>query len=135
CTSWTEPVDAFEQALHTFVRSVYADEALMDDIGGWVEQHLIDAGRCNSLAQKLLQLTMPGVPDVYQGQELPALALVDPDNRRPVDYDLRLQGLGRMATRPADVDPKLLVTAAALRLRRDRPASFGGDYTPLLATG
>jgi (1->4)-alpha-D-glucan 1-alpha-D-glucosylmutase len=88
----------------------------------------------NVLAQKLLQLTMPGVPDVYQGQELADLSLVDPDNRRPVDYAARRAALAALDGSP-DVETKLLVTARALRLRRDRPAPFAGAYRALRAEG
>ena len=133
-TSWTEPDEAFEQQLHAFVDAVYADDSLLADLAGWVEEHLLEPGRCNSLAQKLLQLTMPGVPDVYQGQELVELALVDPDNRRPVDYTMR-QGLLETLDAGGDVNPKLLVTATSLRLRRERPQTFAGDYTPVDVTG
>ena len=103
--------------------------------------------RVNSLGAKLVQLTMPGVPDVYQGCELAGFALVDPDNRRPVDYSLRralLAALDGGAARAnssagspaAGLDAeKLLVTARALRLRRDHPDWFAGGYAPLAATG
>src|SRR5262249_56065961 len=101
-------------------------------------------GRVNSLGAKLVQLTMPGVADVYQGCELAGFALVDPDNRRLVDFTPRRQLLAALdagsptAGRPdagsdaLDAD-KLLVTSAALRLRRDHPGWFGGDYQPLSA--
>lgn len=90
------------------------------------------------LAQKLLQLTLPGVPDTYQGTEVLDLSLVDPDNRRPVDYARRQAALDRI---DADTDPsdlsemKLLVTTRALRLRRAMPEVFGprGSYRPLQA--
>jgi len=134
-TSWTEPDAAFEQAMHAFVDAVYADDGLMRDVGAWVEQHLLEAGRSNSLAQKLLQLTMPGVPDVYQGQELVGFALVDPDNRRPVDYDARRRALDALESDDASVDPKLLVTATTLRLRRARPQTFAGPYSRVPARG
>ena len=119
----------------TFVDGVYADDALMSDVGAWVEQHLVDAGRTNSLAQKLLQLTMPGVPDVYQGQELAGFALVDPDNRRPVDYDARRSALDELDNDVNTVDPKLLVTATALRLRQQRASTYAGSYSPVRVTG
>jgi (1->4)-alpha-D-glucan 1-alpha-D-glucosylmutase len=140
-TSWTDPDDGYEQRLATYVDGVLADEKLMSDVDGWVRSRLLDAGASNSLAQKLLQLTMPGVPDVYQGQELPDFSLVDPDNRRPVDYAdrrRRLAGLeaAQMAAGDLDTaDRKLLVTTRALRLRRERPDSFAGGYTPTAATG
>ena len=98
--------------------------------------------RVNTLGAKLAQLTMPGVPDIYQGCELTGLFLVDPDNRRPVDYQRRQRLL---ASLDADRDQaaivggldaeKLLVTSRALRLRRDHPDWFGGSYTPLASEG
>ena len=96
------------------------------------------AGR-NSLGQKLLQLAGPGVPDVYQGTELFEYSLVDPDNRRPVDWAARRELLARLDDGwLPEVDAagaaKLLVTASALRLRRYRPEVFTG-YRPLPAAG
>ena len=82
----------------------------------------------NALAAKLLSLTVPGVPDVYQGSELGDLSLVDPDNRRPVDFDAAEQSLVRQS------NAKQALTARALRLRRDRPELFT-TYTPVLAEG
>jgi len=98
----------------------------------------------NSLAQVLVKITAPGVPDLYQGTELWALSLVDPDNRRPVDFDRRAQALERLeGADPAELLStwedgriKLHVTTAALRLRRARQALFSqGDYVPLATTG
>jgi (1->4)-alpha-D-glucan 1-alpha-D-glucosylmutase len=91
------------------------------------------------LSAKLIQLTAPGVPDVYQGSELWELSLVDPDNRRPVDFDLRRQLLADLDSGwlpPIDASgaAKLLVTSRALRLRRDRPDLFT-RYAPLAAYG
>jgi len=100
----------------------------------------------NSLGAKLVQLTMPGVADTYQGCELGAFSLVDPDNRRLVDFARRRQLLAALDTAPGapgraaatadglDVD-KLLVTSAVLRLRREHPDWFAGDYRPLDAEG
>jgi (1->4)-alpha-D-glucan 1-alpha-D-glucosylmutase len=102
-----------------------------------------------SVAQKLVQLTMPGVPDIYQGTELWDLSLVDPDNRRPVDYARRtrlLRALRRRRPSPrfaadlvstmADGRIKLFVTQRALACRRERPDLFAaGDYLPLDARG
>jgi (1->4)-alpha-D-glucan 1-alpha-D-glucosylmutase len=88
--------------------------------------------RGNVLAQKLIQLTMPGVPDVYQGCETVTLSLVDPDNRRPVDWTDRGERLARVvAAEPAlDLDDeKMRVTARALRVRREDPAAFVGEGT------
>src|SRR5205823_8048395 len=100
---------------------------------------LTPPGWSNSLSQKLIQLTMPGVPDVYQGSELWDSSLVDPDNRRPVDFELRRAMLARLADGPPPrLDrsgaAKLLVVTRSLTLRRDRPEAFTG-YTPLSAAG
>ena len=96
-------------------------------------------GAVNSLGAKLVQLTMPGVPDVYQGTEFWDRSLTDPDNRRPFDYGARRAALAALdaGDRPAsytDDAAKLLVTSRALRLRRDRPELFTG-YRPVAATG
>ena len=85
------------------------------------------------LGQKLVQLTMPGVPDIYQGCELVDRSLVDPDNRRPVDYERRRALLASLddGTPPQGLDAeKLLVTSRALRLRRSRPDVFAGASLP-----
>ena len=108
-----------------------------------------DAGRMNSLAQTLMKHTAPGVPDLYQGAELWDLSLVDPDNRRPVDYGLRARLLREIkqlpvaeaadeAMRRADEGlPKLWTIHRALELRREHPESFGAQsaYTPLAVIG
>ncbi|MGI5165071.1 malto-oligosyltrehalose synthase [Spirillospora sp. CA-253888] len=142
-TSWIEQDAAYEDAVLDFARRVLADEGLTADIARF-SASLDPYARAVLLGQKLVQLTMPGVPDVYQGCELTAPALVDPDNRRPVDYGRRRARLTRLDSRhgaPRDVDDeKLLVTSRALRLRRDRPEwflPFGGsaDYAPVAAEG
>jgi (1->4)-alpha-D-glucan 1-alpha-D-glucosylmutase len=97
------------------------------------------SGWSNSLAAKLLQLAGPGVPDVYQGSELWETSLVDPDNRRPVDFGARRGLLSRVDggwTPPVDESgaAKLLLTSRALRLRRDRPQLFT-RYTPMTVAG
>lgn len=108
-----------------------------------------EAGRINSLAQTLLKHTAPGVPDLYQGSELWDLSLVDPDNRRPVDYEERRKLLteiksmapqrvaGEVMRRADEGLPKLWTIHQALCLRRERPHCFGAsaDYTPLRVTG
>jgi (1->4)-alpha-D-glucan 1-alpha-D-glucosylmutase len=140
-TSWTDPDDSYDRRLATYVRGVVEDGELMADVADWVATHVQAPGEVNSLAQKLLQLTMPGIPDVYQGQELPDFSLVDPDNRRPVDYDDRRRRLARLEPGQValeDMDPadrKLLVTTTTLGLRRDRPDAFAAGYTPLAAAG
>ena len=108
------------------------------------DERVVERGRRNSLAQTALLLTCPGVPDVYQGNELWDLSLVDPDNRRPVDFELRRRvAADTIASDPAAVlaradrgDPKLWATRRLLGLRRRSPATFvGSDYEPLPATG
>ena len=134
-TSWLDPDAGYERRLAAYVDAVLADEALVDDVTGWLTGTLALAGQINALSQKLLQLTMPGVPDVYQGQELDDYSLVDPDNRRPVDYTELRRTLAAVDAAAGAVPAKMLVTATALRLRRDRPGSFAGGYRPLAVTG
>ena len=141
-TTWTAPDEDYEAAVHAAVDAAI-DRA---DVRAVVEELLAavaDAGWSNALAAKLVALTMPGVPDVYQGSELWEQSLVDPDNRRPVDFDVRrsLQASVEQGARPrleGGVDDtgaaKLLVTRAGLLARRDRPELFG-SYAPLEATG
>jgi (1->4)-alpha-D-glucan 1-alpha-D-glucosylmutase len=137
-TAWIDPDSAFEERLHALVDAVYDDADLHTDLAGFADR-LTGPGWSNSLSAKLVQLLAPGVPDVYQGSELWDLSLVDPDNRRPVDYRTRLDLLARLdeGWRPP-VDPtgavKLLVTSRALRLRRDRPGLFDG-YAAVAADG
>ncbi len=127
-TSWTDPDPVFDAELEAFVRSSLADPAVTEQIEAYVE-NLRPAFENTLLAQKLVQLMSPGVADCYQGTELIELSLVDPDNRRPVDYDLRRSLLADLDRAPA----KLRLTAAALRLRRDHPDWFldGASYAPL----
>jgi len=148
-TSWTDPDAGYEAAVLGLASRVLSDGPLRSSIEAFVSSISADA-LANSLGVKLVQLTMPGVPDVYQGCELTGLSLVDPDNRRPVDYGRRQSLLadlddGRIdaASSPAaPADPvarldaaKLLVTSRALRLRRDHPGWFAGSYEPLAAAG
>ncbi|MGY1667940.1 malto-oligosyltrehalose synthase [Geodermatophilus sp. SYSU D00696] len=137
-TTWTDVDEAFEAQLHGMVDAAYDAPATNAEIEAFVAR-IGPAGRSNALAQKLVQLTMPGVPDVYQGTELEDRSLVDPDNRRPVDYDERRRLLARLdGGEVPGVDDtgaaKLLVTSRTLRLRRDSPELFSG-YTPVEATG
>jgi len=133
-TNWIDRNEDYDAAVQEFAADVFSDKALLDDVEAWMREHIDDPGRSNTLAQKMLQLTMPGVPDVYQGQELVEPSLVDPDNRRPVDYARRRHMLETHDSAGA-ADDKMRVTAAALRLRRERPASFDGAYSPLTTTG
>jgi (1->4)-alpha-D-glucan 1-alpha-D-glucosylmutase len=137
-TSWTVPDPGYESAVLGLADAVLGDPELTAGIAAFVAKIAPDA-RVNSLGAKLVQLTMPGVADVYQGCELAGLSLVDPDNRRPVDYDRRRRLLAALGARPDQVvgldAEKLLVTSRALRLRRDHPDWFAGGYSPLAGEG
>ncbi len=147
-TSWLNNNQAYESALNNFIDAILKDESFCADLQSFVERISRD-GRINSLAQTLLKCTSPGVPDLYQGGELWDHSLVDPDNRRPVDYDLRRSMLSELAGRSpgeaaryalehfSDGSPKLWVIHQALQLRLERPVSFDGEgsYTPLKVEG
>ena len=143
-TSWLAPDADYEAALRRFVEGCYDDAEFLADVEGFVAP-LIELGRVTGLAQTLLKLTCPGVPDLYQGSELWTLTLVDPDNRRPVDYARRrrllaeLEGLSPEAVW-ARVDeglPKLWLITRTLAFRGRRPELFGvgGEYAPLAVSG
>jgi (1->4)-alpha-D-glucan 1-alpha-D-glucosylmutase len=130
-TTWTEPDEAYEAAVHAAVDALFESaevQRVLRDLAARVDA----PGRANALAAKLVAITMPGVPDVYQGSELWETSLVDPDNRRPVDFDHRAEVLAGAAD--DDAAAKLLVTHRALGLRRDRPELFT-TYTPVAASG
>lgn len=143
-TSWLAPNEQFESATRRFIEAVYEDRSFMDDFEEYVET-LIEPGRINSLSQTLLKFTAPGIPDTYQGEELWDLSLVDPDNRRPVGYDLRRRLLGELPglsvedvlRRMDEGLPKLWTIYHALRVRRERAAAFteSGAYHPFCARG
>jgi (1->4)-alpha-D-glucan 1-alpha-D-glucosylmutase len=143
-TSWKTPDAAYEEALAGFVHDVLQDEGFIADFKAFLAP-LIRPARISSLAQTLIKYTAPGVPDLYQGTELWDHSLVDPDNRRPVDYDLRRRMLADLdGFSPEDVLarmdeglPKLWVIRRALEVRRRYPDLFGVDssYRPLAATG
>jgi (1->4)-alpha-D-glucan 1-alpha-D-glucosylmutase len=127
-TSWNEPNEEFESAVHTWLDAVM-DGPVGTELTRLVHQ-LAPHAHTDSLGQKLIQLTAPGVPDVYQGTELWEDSLVDPDNRRPVDYGARRTELKELT------HPKIRVVTAALRLRRERPDTFlAADYRPIVANG
>ncbi|GAA3452703.1 malto-oligosyltrehalose synthase [Dactylosporangium matsuzakiense] len=142
-TSWDEPDEAFEAAVNTNLERVFDNPDLRHSVHDFAAR-ITPFGWSNALGQKLVQLTMPGVPDVYQGTELWENSLVDPDNRRPVDFAERLDLLAAIDAAAAAQQPlppvdvsgaaKLLVVSRALRLRRDRPELFGG-YEPVGASG
>jgi (1->4)-alpha-D-glucan 1-alpha-D-glucosylmutase len=137
-TTWAEPNLVFEDRMHAVIDAMYDDDYLSETLADFAAE-ITPAGWSNSLGQKLVQLTMPGVPDVYQGSELWDNWLVDPDTRRPVDFTERadlLSDLDAGMLPPVDATgaAKLLVTSRALRLRRDRPDLFTG-YAPVRASG
>ncbi|AGZ44578.1 malto-oligosyltrehalose synthase [Actinoplanes friuliensis] len=137
-TSWHRQDEKFEAALRTMVDKIYDDPALHSEVADFAAS-ITAPGWSNSLGQKLIQLTMPGIPDTYQGSELWDFSLVDPDNRRPVDFGLRRELLGRLDDGwqpPVDESgaAKLLVTSRTLRLRRQRPELFT-SYKPAYAEG
>ena len=143
-TSWTRPNDIYERGLRDFILAVMGDEVFCADLETFVTG-LATPGRVNSLAQSLIKLTAPGVPDIYQGTELWDLSLVDPDNRRPVDFSLRRAMLEKLkGLSPEDILdrmdeglPKLWLIQQVLQQRRQRPEYFGSNasYRPLLAQG
>jgi (1->4)-alpha-D-glucan 1-alpha-D-glucosylmutase len=136
-TSWRRPDPRYEARVLAFAAAALADPALTGQIAAFADR-VAAAARVNSLGAKLVQLTMPGVADVYQGCELAGFALVDPDNRRPVDYARRRALLAAQDAGAPGMDldaEKLLVTSRALRLRRDHPDWFTGGYALLAADG
>jgi (1->4)-alpha-D-glucan 1-alpha-D-glucosylmutase len=138
-TSWVDPVPAYDDALRTFVERVLADGEFAASLESFLREHdIVARGERNSFVQTALRLTSPGVPDIYQGSELWNLSLVDPDNRRPVDYEARrsmLQAIGdtECGSLPA-ASEKLWLIHRLLVLRRERPALFEG-YGALESTG
>jgi (1->4)-alpha-D-glucan 1-alpha-D-glucosylmutase len=144
-TKWTQNNEEFEEALRSFIEGILDSHWFVTELENFVGR-ILNAGRINSLAQTLLKYTAPGVPDTYQGSELWDLSLVDPDNRRPVDYDERAKLLSEL-NGGIDVQaimermetglPKLWVAHSALCLRREHPEWFGAEaaYVPVIAEG
>ncbi|MFW6051007.1 MAG: malto-oligosyltrehalose synthase [Myxococcota bacterium] len=143
-TSWYRPDEEYEQALRRFIEGLVDDSEFVGDLESFLDP-LVGAARTTSLSQVLLKMTVPGVPDVHQGNELWRRSLVDPDNRRPVDFEERRRlleasrGLGPEAVLAHEDEgmPKLFVTAQALALRKRRSQCFGrrGTYEPLESEG
>lgn len=143
-TSWTQPNEAFEDALNRFIDKTFSNKRFMQSVESFVGC-IQRAGRINSLSQTLLKYTVPGVPDLYQGSELWDHRLVDPDNRTPVDYVARAALLNELDTLSASqiLDrmeeglPKLWTIRQALHVRQEYAACFGsrGHYTRLLSYG
>jgi len=133
-TTWNDPVAEFETGVHTWLDAVL-DGPVAVELTATLAR-LDEHARADALGQKLIALTAPGVPDVYQGTELWEDSLVDPDNRRPVDYSARREALAAVLHAKTATHPKMRVVRAALQLRRERPDTFlAGGYQPVLADG
>lgn len=152
-TSWINPNQAYDEALQEFVGRALDDCRVRNDFQQLLMK-VAQAGMINSLAQTVLKMTVPGVPDIYQGTELWDFSLVDPDNRRPVEYEQRCQLLQELQnqisvagadlralahdllTRRVDGRIKFYVTHRLLCLRRDASVLFRiGSYTPVASVG
>lgn len=141
-TSWLAPDEQFERALAACIDAVF-DNPDVQKVLADLTDAMAAAARSNILSLKLLQLAIPGVPDVYQGSEFVEQSLTDPDNRRPVTYRMlnksqplfvqTQRGERELAELPTD-DAKYLITGAALNLRREQPERFA-NYSPIAATG
>jgi (1->4)-alpha-D-glucan 1-alpha-D-glucosylmutase len=133
-TNWVEPDAGYEEQVKAFCRALYEHRPFLSDFEPFAAE-LARAGDRAALAQLLLKLTAPGVPDIYRGDELLSLSLVDPDNRRPVDWTLRRELLTevRHGAAPTDETRKLWLIVRALTLRAHRPDAFTGGYTALPA--
>jgi (1->4)-alpha-D-glucan 1-alpha-D-glucosylmutase len=145
-SSWSNPNSAYEAALQRFVHAVLdasRESPFLTEFHAFVES-LERLGAITSLCQLVLKLTVPGVPDIYQGGELWDFSLVDPDNRRPVDWEIRRSllkdvaaaSVADLAERWRDGSEKLFVTRRLLEWRRSHPDLFAeGDYQPLQVEG
>jgi (1->4)-alpha-D-glucan 1-alpha-D-glucosylmutase len=145
-TSWVDPNADYEDALTAFVTAILADQGFIADLEDFLAEHrIVERGRVSSLAQTALLLTCPGIPDLYQGTELWDLSLVDPDNRRPVDYSRRralladLAGAGpeQALARADEGAAKLWLIRRVLWHRRRHPQAYGpgSGYEPLPVAG
>ena len=157
-TSWLDPDTRYETAVAGFIRETLAGSAAASFLAAFVpfQRRVARLGLLNSLSQVVLKIAAPGVPDFYQGTELWDFSLVDPDNRRPVDYKRRravlaslapwldpnatgaalADTLARLLAHPWDGTIKCYVTARGLACRRaHRDLAVWGDYTPLVVTG
>jgi (1->4)-alpha-D-glucan 1-alpha-D-glucosylmutase len=150
-TSWINPNGVYEKALTDFIDALLGDAAFAADLRAFVAP-ISHAGMYNSLSQVMLKMGAPGIPDFYQGTELWELSLVDPDNRRPVDFRIRTEMLSRLKEREAQAGParlvrellawkenggiKLYLIYRGLNYRRENCAIFqSGDYLPLEVRG
>ena len=143
-TSWVDNETQYEDALRSYIDALLSSDEFVRQVEEFV-QRIQRAGRSNSLAQSLIKSTAPGMPDLYQGGELWDHSLVDPDNRRPVDYAARRRLLAHVEVmdpaaimqRMEDGLPKLWVLHRSLQLRQELPQCFDVEaaYTPLIAAG
>ena len=150
-TSWTSPDENYERSVESYIDAALGDHTFVTEMAAWASR-IAPAGYCNGLSRLVVHLTAPGTPDIYQGDELWNFTLVDPDNRRQVDFAARRNALDRidealargdaagecaeMLRRIADGRIKLHVTRCALRARRERPGAFlRGRYVPLASKG
>jgi (1->4)-alpha-D-glucan 1-alpha-D-glucosylmutase len=124
-TTWVEVDEQHEEAVQRYARALLTHRDFLRDFVPFQER-VAESGDKAALGQLLLKLTVPGIPDIYQGDELLCLSLVDPDNRRPVNWDERRAAL-------EDPPPKLDLIRRALTLRAQRPDAFAGGYEPLRA--
>ena len=135
-TNWIEPDEDHEEAVRRACRALLGDRDFIADLESFSAQ-VAAVGDRHALGQLLLKLTVPGVPDIYNGDELLALSLVDPDNRRPVDWDARRTAMDaiRGGAAPTAETRKLWLIVKALALRAERPEAFAGGYEALAAPG
>jgi (1->4)-alpha-D-glucan 1-alpha-D-glucosylmutase len=147
-TSWLNPNSEYESAVKGLLGQLLTDEAAISILEP-LALEMARLGFYNTLAQLVIKLTTPGVPDFYQGTELLDLSLVDPDNRRPVDYEARgglIDALEPLITAPdaetfrgwleaQDPRAKMYLSTHLLRVRREHPALFAGEYRDLSASG
>lgn len=143
-TSWANTNVEYEDALLAFTRGLLERANTNRFLADFAQFHrrLARSGMFNSMSQTLLKLTCPGLPDIYQGNEVFHFSLVDPDNRRPVDYAVRQQLLQKdreslvAGATNGTADLKLYLTQKTLAVRRDKPALFQlGNYRPLKVSG
>ncbi|HEY2147841.1 MAG TPA: malto-oligosyltrehalose synthase, partial [Pirellulales bacterium] len=150
-SSWLSPDQEYDEAVAAFVQAILADRQspFITDLDAFARS-IADAGFVNSLAQTLIKITAPGVPDFYQGTEFWDFNLVDPDNRRPVDFRRRKETLAwliaegekdlpnlarELLRRWPDERIKMFVIWRALQFRRENIDVFRGDFVPLVADG
>ncbi len=143
-TSWTNVNEPYERALMNFIDSIFEDDEFIQDLNMFLRP-LIRPGRVASLAQALVMLTAPGVPDIYQGTETWDLSLVDPDNRRPVDFAMKIENLEKvkvssLVKSSEDWDDGLTkqwMIWKVLNFKKNRPGLFGpgSSYDPVETGG